>query len=89
MSVCIDGSKLLKSYRTISDEIEHKKNNERIVLLVYGDKFIRNKIRKFSDKAFTDIRDLNVSEGGAERESLTVKSIDFLPADENKFYPQV
>ena len=89
MSLCIDGDKLLESYRTISDEIEHRKNIERIVLLVYGDKYIRNKIRKFSGKAFTNIRDLNVSESGVERESLTVKSIDFLPVYENKFYLQV
>ena len=50
---------------------------------------IKNKIRKYGDKIYTDFRGLNVPEDGVEREPFTIISIDSLLVYDNKFCLQV
>ena len=56
---------------------------------MYDDRYIKTKIRIYSDKVCTNFRGLNVPEEGIECESFTVISIDSLPVYENKYYLQV
>ena len=58
-------------------------------LPVYVDRYIKNKIKRYRDKVFTNFRGLNVTEDGVECESFTIISIDPLLVYENKYYLQV
>ena len=58
-------------------------------LPVYDDRYLKNKIRTYDDKAYTNFCDLDVPEDGVEYESFTIISIDFLLVYENKYYLQV
>ena len=53
------------------------------------DRYIKTKIRTFSDKVCTNFHGLNVPEDERECENFTVISIDFLLVYQNKYYLQV
>ena len=62
MSFRIDDEKLLEKYKAIWIKIEDLKNIKLNVLPVYNDRYIKTKIRTFSDKVYTNFRGLNVQE---------------------------
>ena len=47
-------------------------------LSVYDDRYIKTKIRRYGDRAYTNFHGLNVPEDDIECESFTVTSIDSL-----------
>ena len=55
----------------------------------YENKYIKNKIRRYSDIVYTNFRGLNVPQGDIEWESFTVISIDSLLVYNKKYYLQV
>ena len=65
------------------------KNIEFNALPVYDDRYIKTKIRPYSDKVYTNFHGLNVTEDNIECESFTVISIDFLFVYESKYHLQV
>ena len=69
--------------------MEDLKNIELNALLVYDDRYIKTKIRTYSDKVYTNFYGLNVPEDDIERQSFTVISIDSLIVYKNKYYLQV
>ena len=58
-------------------------------LLVYDDRYIKTKIRTYSDKVYTNFCGLNVPEDDIECQSFTVISIDSLLVYKSKYYLQV
>ena len=50
---------------------------------------MKNKIRTYGDKVYTDFRGLNLPEDDLEYESFIVISIDSLLVYNNKYYLQV
>ena len=64
-----------KKYKAIWTNIENLKNIKLFALPVYDDRFIKTKIRTYSDKVYTNFRGLNVPEDDIECESFTVISI--------------
>ena len=87
MYFCIDDEKLLENYKTICNRIEDLKNIELNALLVYDNRYIKNKIRTNDDKVYINFRGLNVPEDDIECESFTVTSIDSLIVYKNKILP--
>ena len=81
MFLNISHEKLFKNCKTIWTKIED--------LPVYDDRYIKTKIRAYSDKVYTTFCSLDVPEDGVECKSFTVISIDSLLVNENKYYPQV
>ena len=71
----IDDEKLLKKYLAIQTKVEDLKYIELNALPIYGDRYIKTKIRTYGNKVYTDFRNLNVSEDHIECESFTVISI--------------
>ena len=49
-SFCVDDEKLLGKYKTILTKIEDLKSIELNALLVYGDRYIKTKIRTYDNK---------------------------------------
>ena len=82
----IDDEKLLEKYKAIWTKIEDSKNIE---LPVYDDRYIKTKIRTYSNKVYTNFCSFHVPEDDRECKSFTVISIDSLLAYENKYYLQV
>ena len=76
MSFCIDNDKLLEKYKIIWTKI--LQNIELNTLLVYHDRYIKNKIRSYGGKVNTNFCVLNVPEDGVGCESFTIISIDSL-----------
>ena len=62
MSFRIDDEKLLKRYYIIWTIIKDLKYIELNALSVYGDRYIKSKIRAYGDKVYTNFRGLNVPE---------------------------
>ena len=63
MSFRIDDEKVLEKYKAIWNRIEDLKNNElnaSLCLIVYGDRYIKTKIRTYNDKVYTTFRGLVV-----------------------------
>ena len=89
MSFRIDDEKVLEKYKAIWAKMEDLKNAELNALPVYDDRYIKTKIRTYSDKSFTIFRGLNVTEDDIEYQSFTVISIDFLLIYDKKYYLQV
>ena len=89
MSFHIDDEKLVEKYKAIWTKIENLKNIQLNVLPAYNDRYIKTKIRPYSDQLYTNLGGLNVPEDDIECESFTVISIDPLFAYENKHYLQV
>ena len=58
-------------------------------ITVYDDRYIKTKIRTYGDKVYTNFRDLNVPEDGAECEFFIIFFIDSLLGYENKYYLQI
>ena len=81
--------KLLEKYETIWTTIEDLKNIELNALPVYGERYIKTKMRRYCNKVYTKFRGLNVSEDDIESESFTVISIESLLAYKSKYYPQI
>ena len=59
MSFRIDDEKLLQNYKAIWTKIEDLKNIELNALPVYDDRYIKAKIRTYSNKVYTNFRGLN------------------------------
>ena len=66
MSICINDEKLLEKYKTFWTKIEDFKKIELNALPVQDDRYIKTKIRTYSDKVYTNFYDLNVSEDDIE-----------------------
>ena len=77
MSLCIDDDKLLEKYKTIWTNIEDLKNIEFNTLPVYNDIYMKNKIRTYGDKVYTNFSGSNVPKDSVECESITIISISF------------
>ena len=80
---------MLQKYKNIWTKIEDLKNIKLNALPVYDKRYIKTKIRIYSDKVFTSFRGLNEAKGCVERESFTNISVDSLLLFENKYYLQV
>ena len=52
-------------------------------------RYIKNKIRTYGDKIYTNFRGLNVPQDDKKSESFTFISIDSLRVYESKYYQQV
>ena len=87
MSFCID-DKLLEKYKTIWTKIKDLKGITLNALPVSDDRYIKNKLKAYVDKVYTNFHGLNVSEG-VECKSFTIISIDSLCVYKNKYYLQV
>ena len=86
---CIDYEKLLQKYKAIWTKIEGLKNIKLNALPVFDNRYLKTKIRTYSDKVYANFRSLNVLEDDIECEYFTVVSIDSLLAYENKYYLRV
>ena len=60
MYFCIDDEKLLEKYKAIWNKIGDFKNIELNTLPVYGDRYIKIKIRTYGDKVYTNVLGLHV-----------------------------
>ena len=85
MSFHIDDEKLLEKHKAIWTKIENLKNIELNALPVYGDRYIKTKIRTYGDKIYTNFCGLNVPGDDIECESFTVISVDSLLVYKNKY----
>ena len=88
MSFRINDEKLLEKYQAIQAKIEDLKNIKLNALPVYDVRYIKTKIRTFSDKINTNVCGLNVPEDDMECESFTIISIDSLLVYNKKNYLQ-
>ena len=84
MSLRTGDEKLLKKYNAIWTINEDLKNIELKALPAYDDRYIKTKIRTYSDKVCTTLRGFKVSQDDVEYESFTVISIDSLLVYKNK-----
>ena len=66
MSFHIDYGELLEKYKAIWTKIEDLKNIKLTALPVYGNRYIKTKIRTYNDEVYTNFRGLNVPEGDME-----------------------
>ena len=89
MSLCIDDDKLLEKYKTIWTNIEDLKNIEFNTLPVYNNIYMKNKIRTYGDKVYTNFSVSNVPKDGVECGSVTIISISFWLVYVKKYYLQV
>ena len=89
ISFPVDDEKQLEKYKAIWTKIEDLKKIELDALPVYDDRYIKTKIRTYSNKVYTDLRGLNVPEDDIECEYFSVISINYLLVYENKYYLQV
>ena len=89
MSFGIDDTKILEKHKATWPKIESLKNTELNALPVYDDRYIKTIIKTYSDKVYTNFRELNVPEDDIEWECFTGISIDFLLVYEKKYYLQV
>ena len=78
MSFPIDDEKLLEKYKAIRTKIKDLKNIKLNTLPVYGDRYIKTKIRTYGNKVCTNFRGLNVPDDDTKCECLTVIFIDSL-----------
>ena len=85
MSLRIDHEKLLEKYNAIWTKIEDLKNTELNALPLCHDRYMKTKIRTYSDKVQTNFPGLNLPEDDIECESFTVISIESLLVYENKY----
>ena len=89
ISFRIDDEKLLEKYKSIWTKIEDFKNIELNALPACDDRYIKNKIRTYGEKVYTNFRGLNVPEDDIVCESFTVISIDSLLVYDEKYCLQV
>ena len=86
ISFSVDDEKLLEKYKAIWTKIEDLKNVKLNALLVYDDKYIKTKIRRYGYKICTNFSGLNVPEDDVECKSCTVVSIDSLLVYKSKYF---
>ena len=67
-------------------KIKHIKNVELEALPVYDVRYIKIRIRTYGNQVYANFCNLNVLEDGAECESFTIISADFLLVYEQKYY---
>ena len=83
-SFCIDDEKLLEKYKLIWIKLEDLKNIEVNNLPVYHDRFIKTKVKTYSDKVYTKVYTKVYSKvytkAAVECKFFTVISTDFLIA---------
>ena len=79
----------MEKYKTIWIKIEDLKNIELNALQVYDDRYIKNKIRTYGDKVYTNFQGLDVTEHGVGCKSFTFISVDLLLVYDSKYYMQV
>ena len=89
LSFHIDGQKLLEKYKAIWTKFKDFKNIELNTLPIYGDRYVKTKIRTYGSKVYTNFPGLNILEDEIECKSFTFISIDSFLAYENKYYLQV
>ena len=89
MSFYTDDETLLVKYKAILAKIEDLKNIKWSALTVYDARYIKNKIRTYGNKFYTNCSGLNVPKGDLECESFTAISIDSLLIYKSKYYLQV
>ena len=82
-------NKPLEKYKTIWIKIEDLKNIELNALQVYDDRYIKNKIRTYGDKVYTNFQGLDVTGHGVGCKSFTFISVDLLLVYDSKYYMQV
>ena len=85
----LDDETLLEKCEAIWTKIKDLKNIELKALRVYDDRYIKVKIRRYSDNVYTNFRGLNISEDDINVDLLESISIDSLLVYENKYYLQV
>ena len=85
----LDDETLLEKCEAIWTKIKDLKNIELNALRVYDDRYIKVKIRRYSDNVYTNFRGLNISEDDINVDLLESISIDSLLVYENKYYLQV
>ena len=79
MHLLIYDNKFLEKYKTILAKIEDLKNIELNALSVYNDRYIKTKIRTYSDKVYTNFRGLNVLEYDLKcKSSIRIASFFYL-----------
>ena len=85
ISFHIDDEKLLKNIKLLGLRLKNEWN----ALPVYDDRYIKTKIRTYSDKAYTNFHGLNVPEDDIKCECFTIIAIDSLFLYKKKYYLQV
>ena len=55
MSFCIDNDKLLERCKTVWTRIKNLKDIKLNALPVYDDKYIKNQVRTYGDKIYTNL----------------------------------
>ena len=88
MSFHIFREKVLEKYKAIWTRIEDLENIELNVLPVYDARYIKTKIRTYSNKPYTNVCGLKVPEDDIECTFLVI-SIDSLLVPKNKYYLKV
>ena len=63
---CIDNEKLLEKYKAIWTKSKDFKNIQLNILPVYDDRYIKTKIRTYSNKVYSNFCGLNVPEDDVE-----------------------
>ena len=63
---CIDNEKLLEKYKAIWTKSKDFKNIQLNILSVYDDRYIKTKIRTYSNKVYSNLCGLNVPEDDIE-----------------------
>ena len=87
MSFCIDDEKLLEKYKTtLTEDFKNIKFN---TLAVYDERYIKTKLKAYSNKVYTNFHSLNVPEDDIEWESFTVASIHTFLVYNSKYYLQL
>ena len=89
MSFHTNDEKLLEKYKAIWTKIADLKNMELNALPVYDDRYIKNKIRTYGNKVYTNFCGLNVPQDNIECKSFTVISFNSLHVYNNKYYLRV
>ena len=74
----IDDEKLFERFKAIWTKIKDLKNIKLNALPIYGDRYIKTKIRTCGNKVCTNFRGLNVPDDDTKCECLTVIFIDSL-----------
>ena len=89
MSLHKNREKQLERYKAIWTKIEDLTSVKLIDLPVYDETYMKNKIKTYFDKVYTNFCGLHLPVDDIECESFTVISNDFLILYENKYFLQV
>ena len=89
MSLHKNHEKQLERYKAIWTKIEDLTSVKLIDLPVYDETYMKNKIKTYFDKVYTNFCGLHLPVDDIECESFTVISNDFLILYENKYFLQL